>query len=234
MHLPSTDSTNRAAQRLAREGQAAPFWVTADAQTAARGRRGRAWSMGARSLACSAALRPGQSPAHAALRSFAAAVALVEALEMSGVAGGDLSLKWPNDVLFGGDKLAGILLESTQLDGALLLIVGIGVNLGERPAAEQLEPGALPPGYVTGVASGDLFARLAHRFDVWNTQLSTEGFEPLRAAWLARAARLGETITAKLPNCQLSGVFQTVDADGALVLDTANGRRHLAAADVFF
>lgn len=153
---------------------------------------------------------------------------------MSGVASGGLSLKWPNDVLLGGNKLAGILLESTQQDGALLLIVGIGVNLGECPAVEQLEPAALPPAYVTGVAACDLLPRLARRFDFWNTRLSTEGFEPLRTVWLARAARLGETITAKLPNCQLSGVFRTVDADGALVLDTAHGRRHLAAADVFF
>ncbi|MEM7613921.1 MAG: biotin--[acetyl-CoA-carboxylase] ligase [Pseudomonadota bacterium] len=232
--LASTDSTNAEAQRLARDGQPLPFWVSADAQTAARGRRGRAWSGGAGNLGCSAALRPGGDAAGAALRSFAAAVALAEALEDLGVAPARIALKWPNDVLLDDGKLAGILLESTQVQGSLLLVVGIGVNLGSAPEATEVEPGAVPPVRLEGVTPAQLLPPLCTRFAQWNARLSGEGFAPLRNAWLARAARLGTQITARLPGRTLTGRFETVDAEGALVLDIPTGRVHLPAAEVFF
>ncbi|MEM8872269.1 MAG: biotin--[acetyl-CoA-carboxylase] ligase [Pseudomonadota bacterium] len=232
--LATTDSTNAAARRLAMEGQPLPFWVSAAVQTAARARRGRAWIGGEGNLACSAALRPGQSPAGAALRSFAASVALAEALERLGVSPARIALKWPNDVLLDGGKLAGILLESSPLKGALLLVVGVGVNLAVAPDCNDVEPGALVPAALPTVTASELLPPLARRFDHWNTRLTVEGFAPLRSAWLARATRLGTRIEARLPGQTLSGIFETVDGQGALVLDTAMGRQHLAAADVFF
>ena len=179
-------------------------------------------------FAASLAWRPPGGPAAWGLRSFAASLALLEALEGLGVDG--LALKWPNDVLRDGGKLAGILLESPG-DG--LVILGIGVNL--VPAARDVEAGAVPPAALDGaVAPGALLAALVPAFAAWEDRLVTEGFAPLRAAWLARAARLGEEVTARTMTETIRGTFRDVDAEGHLVLDTPQGARRIAAADVFF
>ncbi|MEM8788325.1 MAG: biotin--[acetyl-CoA-carboxylase] ligase [Pseudomonadota bacterium] len=293
LEIATTDSTNaEAARRLAETDP--PFWLRADRQTAARGRRGRAWAMAAGNFAASAVLTPPGGPAAAALRSFTASLALAEAFEALGVARDALALKWPNDVLLDGGKVAGILLETVPLtppqDGVSLpyrdppgrqpriapdpppgrarlrppsararsssivggatasveghgapgtaLIVGVGVNLAAAPPAGDLEPHALPPTALADhgltATPADLLAALAPAFAAWESLLCAQGFGPVRTAWLGRAARLGQHITARLPRESLTGTFASVDDTGAIVLDTAQGRRHLAAADVFF
>ena len=117
---------------------------------------------------------------------------------------------------------------------ASLVVVGIGVNLGSAPEATKVEPGAVPPVRLEGVTPAQLLPPLCTRFAQWNARLSGEGFAPLRNAWLARAARVGTQITARLPGRTLTGRFETVDAEGALVLDIPTGRVHLPAAEVFF
>ena len=118
-----------------------PTWISAKCQTAGTGRRGRAWDTGAGNFSASLIYRPKGEPADLALRSFVAALALFDALEALSGRADIFTLKWPNDVLLRGGKLAGILLES-QPDG---LIVGIGVNLKTPPPVDVLEPRALPP-----------------------------------------------------------------------------------------
>ena len=211
-----------------REGSG-PVWVLAHAQTAARGRRGRPWSMPAGNFAASLAWRPPGGPADHALRSFTASLALAEALEALGVAG--LSLKWPNDVLLHGGKLAGILLEAPEPG---LLIMGIGVNLAVGPDGE-IEPHALPPASLDGgIAPGTLLDTLAATFAAREAELIARGFAPIRRAWLDRAHGLGAPITARMMAETVRGTFADVDGSGHLVLDTATGRRALPAADVFF
>ena len=208
----------------------APLWVLAHRQTAARGRRGRAWAMPPGNFAASLAWRPPGGPAEHALRSFAASLALAEALEGLGVA--DLSLKWPNDVLHRGGKLAGILLESP---GPGLLVLGVGVNLAAAPDAAALEPGAVPPAALDGaIAPEALLDALAPAFAAREAQLVADGFAPLRAAWLARAYGLGERIVARMMTETAAGTFEDVAPDGRLVLATPTGRRMIPAADVFF
>lgn len=151
-----------------------------------------------------------------------------------GVAG--LSLKWPNDVLLEGGKLAGILLESPKDN---LLVLGIGINLIAAPEAADLETGALSAVSLlkaTGlrVTPEEMLDALAPAFATREAQLVTHGFAPIRTAWLDRAARLGDRITARLMNDTITGVFETVDAEGHLVLRTEGGRRSLPAADVYF
>jgi BirA family biotin operon repressor/biotin-[acetyl-CoA-carboxylase] ligase len=146
------------------------------------------------------------------------------------------AMKWPNDVLLGGRKLAGILLE-TGHGGTL--VVGIGVNLAAAPEAAALEPGATPPASLRGatgiaISPEDFLDLLAPAVAAWEARLGAEGFAPLRAAWLARAGRLGEEVTARLPGREIRGRFETVDETGALVLATADGRVALPAAEVFF
>ena len=229
--LDGTDSTQAEAARRAAD---APAWIMARAQSAARGRRGRAWAMPPGNFAASLVWRPRADPAGMALRSFAAALALHDALSALGAA--DLALKWPNDVLLAGGKVAGILLESPAPG---LLILGVGVNLATAPAAGALEPGATAPISLleaTGlrVLPEEMLDRLAPAFADREAQLATHGFAPLRADWLARAARLGHRITARTMAETYEGTFDDVDATGRLVLGTASGPRRIAAADVFF
>lgn len=229
--LARTDSTSAEAARRAAD---APAWILAHVQTAARGRRGRAWSMPTGNFAASLVWHPAADPAAMALRSFAAALALHDALEAMGAAG--LALKWPNDVLLEGGKLAGILLESPAPG---LLILGVGINLVAAPEPSALEPGATAPISLleaTGlrVSPEAMLDRLAPAFAAREAQLITRGFAPIRADWLARAARLGDRITARTMTETMEGTFDDVDATGHLILGTADGPRRIAAADVFF
>jgi BirA family transcriptional regulator, biotin operon repressor / biotin---[acetyl-CoA-carboxylase] ligase len=175
-----------------------------------------------------------------ALRSFAAALALREACVAATNLPNAFSLKWPNDVLLNGGKLAGILLESAgSAKSAHHLAIGIGVNLIAAPDAAQVEPGATPPVsllHETGhrITPEAFLNHLAPAYARWETQLTTQGFAPLRAEWLAHAARLGETIIARTGTASHLGRFETIDDTGALILHTQAGRMAIPAADVFF
>ncbi|MEM1346079.1 MAG: biotin--[acetyl-CoA-carboxylase] ligase, partial [Pseudomonadota bacterium] len=149
-----------------------------------------------------------------------------------------VSLKWPNDALLNGRKVAGVLLESSGRGSRLdWLAIGIGLNLAAHPPrapgaaiapTSLVAEGAAPP---TPQAA---LERLAARLDHWQRLHARAGFEPLRAAWLARASGLGQRIQARTPHTTLSGTYEDVDADGALVLHTAQGRQRIPAADLFF
>ncbi len=169
-----------------------------------------------------------------------AALALRDALEGVMGAGPKLALKWPNDVLVNSGKIAGILLESLTPHGRFEgVAVGIGVNLVAAPTSDDVEARAVPPVSVKGesgvdVTSDMFLSHLAPAFVQWDAQLATYGFAPIRTAWLSHAAKLGETITARLPNEDVTGRFETVDENGYLILTTAKGPRTIAAADVYF
>lgn len=214
-----------------------PEWILALRQVSGRGRRGRAWRDPEGNFAATYLSRPEGAPDQAAQRSFVAALALHEALVQLTGRPEAFSLKWPNDVLLHGGKLAGILLESLGKGGQVgCLAIGIGVNLRAAPEAE---PGAVPPVSLmgeTGVAvSPEAFLDLlAPAYARWEAQLVAYGFAPIRTAWLERAARLGGQITARTLQAEETGVFEGIDASGALVLRTSAGRKSIPAADVFF
>jgi BirA family biotin operon repressor/biotin-[acetyl-CoA-carboxylase] ligase len=234
--LDSIDSTSDEARRRAEAGAAGPLWIMALRQTAARGRRGRVWAAPAGNLSATALLRPETPAREASLLSFAACLAVADLFDaVAPVA--QVSLKWPNDPLLNGRKAAGVLLESAG-DGRRLdwLTVGVGVNLAHHPAPE---PDSWPPTSVaaeTGAAPDPEAALtvLAAAFAGWAGRLAAEGFAPLRAAWLARAARLGEKVVARLPGETAEGAFVDLAEDGALVLSGPTGLRRIHAADVFF
>ncbi|WP_108861570.1 biotin--[acetyl-CoA-carboxylase] ligase [Ruegeria sp. Alg231-54] len=237
--LQEVDSTLNEATRMA-PTTTGPVWIMAHHQTAARGRRGRAWVNPKGNLAATLLMRPQGNPEQAALRSFVAALALFDAcVAVTGRATG-LSLKWPNDVLLNGGKLAGILLESTgQGRSVSHLSIGIGVNLSESPGADRVESGAVRPVSLLSEAGAnvtpeDFLTELAVAYAGYESQFVNYGFEPIRTAWLARAAKLGEVITARTAASETVGTFETVDAGGNLVLNTAKGRVSIPAADVFF
>lgn len=235
--LDQVDSTlNEAARRI--DTLRGPAWILALHQTAARGRRGRAWVHPAGNFAATLVLPGPLQPATAALRSFVASLALYDAFAAATARPGSFALKWPNDVLLNGGKVAGMLLETIGPRGDALSI-GIGVNLAQAPGADQVEPGAVAPVSLmseTGVSvsPADFLDLLAPAYARYEAQFATYGFAPIRTAWLDRAARLGTQITARLPAEAVTGRFDTVDEQGQLVLSTPQGLRRIAAADVFF
>lgn len=218
---------------------AGPTWIIAKEQTAARGRRGRAWVTPAKNFAGTLVMRPKEDAQVTALRSFVAALAVFDAcVDLTGRTVG-FSLKWPNDVLLNGGKLAGILLESVGRDGMVEhLSIGIGVNLEDAPNVAEVEERAFRPTALssagTFVSQDDFAISLASNYAAWETKFTRFGFGPVREEWLARAARIGEVITAKTMQSTHEGTFETVDEQGNLVLKTANGRQAIPAADVYF
>lgn len=237
--LDRVDSTNAEAFRLA-QNLSGPAWIMARRQEAGRGRRGRAWTDPPGNFAATLVMRPECGPADAARISFVAALAVHQALLRLCGPGLNLSLKWPNDVLLNGGKLSGILLESSGSGGRVsMLAVGIGINLASAPDATGVEAGATQPVSLKGetgmtVTADEMLDSLAESFDSWSRQLRDFGFGPIRSAWLARAARLAEPITARTGTSELTGRFDGIDDSGALILTTSQGRQIVPAADIYF
>jgi BirA family biotin operon repressor/biotin-[acetyl-CoA-carboxylase] ligase len=233
--LDEIDSTNEEARRRADAGETGPLWIAALRQSAGRGRRGRPWSTERGNLAATLLMPFQGTPSGAARLGFPAALAVADLLARFTPAK-PVTLKWPNDVLLAGRKASGILLENlgSAADGRLRIAVGIGVNLAHHPAPEETRWPATSIAAETGSAPAFDHAldELAGFLDHWLTVLSRDGFDAIRTAWLARADRLGETIDARLPNGTLTGRFAEIDADGALVLETAHGTRRVAAGEV--
>jgi len=230
---PTLDSTMAEAARLA-PGLGRATWLLALEQTGGRGRRGRDWLHPAGNFAATLIWRPTGPVAGRARYSFVAALALMDALVAVCGRADIFSLKWPNDVLLNSGKLAGILLESIGDH----LLIGIGVNLMTAPAQTALEPRALAAVSLRqkiGLAIGPeaFLDLLAPAFAAREAQFVTGGFSSIRRDWLSRAAHLGQRLTARLPSGDVSGVFQTVDADGLLVLNAPDGVHHIPAAEIF-
>lgn len=234
--LPTVDSTNAEAQRRAAAGEAAPFWVIADTQTAGRGRSGRSWASAAGNLQASLLIRLSAPAPKAYQLSLVAGVAVIDAIRAACPSLPDsarLRLKWPNDILVDGAKTGGILVESGLRAGALEAAIGIGVNLASHP--EDLGRLVTHLGaYAPAPAPTDLLAHLApamqHWLAVWGEGAA---FADVRAAWLARAGEPGEALTINTGAETVTGRFEGLDADGALLLRDADGRtRRFSFGDV--
>ncbi|MHA6264011.1 biotin--[acetyl-CoA-carboxylase] ligase [Arenibacterium sp. CAU 1754] len=236
--LEETDSTMAEARRCIPE-LSGPTWIMARRQTAGQGRRGRPWVNPDGNFAATLVMRPTGTPAEAALRSFTAAVALYYTLGKL-IDRQKLGLKWPNDILLNGGKVSGILLESSGQGGQTnWLSIGIGVNLIAAPDAGAVEPGAVRPVSVVGEGGErsspeDFLFWLAGFFADHERLFQEFGFGPIRRLWLRHAARLGESVMARTGNSEITGVFETVDEAGQLVLNTPKGRVGVSAAEVFF
>src|SRR5579885_2761839 len=228
------DSTSDEAKRLAAAGAAEGTLVWALEQGAGRGRRGRSWVSPRGNLYLSLVLRPAGTARAAAQLGFAAALAVAEACAAVLPAGADVRCKWPNDVLIGGAKAAGILLESVAGagQGVAWMVLGIGVNLASHPAATEFPATSLAAAGAE-VTPEAMLPILAGRLLAWYETWRRQGFAPVREAWLARAFALGGPIRVRLAAGELGGRFAGLDADGMLLLDGAEGPRAIAAAEVF-
>jgi BirA family biotin operon repressor/biotin-[acetyl-CoA-carboxylase] ligase len=224
--LQSVGSTNDEATRLAEEGASEGTVVWAREQTGGRGRRGRVWSSPPGNLYSSTILRPDCPAARAAELGFVAALAVSDMVP----AGRGVRVKWPNDVLVDGGKVAGILPESSIRAGgkAEHVVMGIGVNVGFAPNLPEMRyPGAALGGTVEA-ALESLSAAMARRLAQWRR----EGFEAVRAEWLANAGPLGLEVDVKLGDELVRGRFAGMDREGALLLDTAAGPRRIVAGEL--
>lgn len=228
------DSTNEEATRRARAGDLGPVWLEAGVQTAGRGRRGRAWLSQPGNVFMTyfgATTRP---PAEVALLGFATAVAVGETVDaLAGRAAAQL--KWPNDVLLGGAKVCGILLESGPTSqGAVWFALGVGVNVVSAP--EGLDyPIASLAGLGVREDAASVRARLRAAIGDAARTLAAEGFAPIRARWTGMAIGMGKTVRAQSGAEPIEGRAIGLDADGALRVETPDGQiRSISAGEVYF
>ncbi len=229
-------STNAEALARASLDERGPLWIVASLQTAGRGRRGRAWVSEPGNLYASLLLTDIAPAASTPEICFVAALALHDAVLdcCADLAPARLTLKWPNDLLLDGGKLAGILVEGHTAANGVVSVVGFGVNCRNHPQDTTLKAidlhaagFAVEPAAVLAALDSAMMRRLAE----WDRG---RNFAAIRAAWLTRAAGLGGAIEVKLSDHTIGGTFEAIDASGCLVLLRSDGRREtIRAGDIF-
>ena len=219
------------------EGDAAEgLMLWTKVQTAGRGRMGRAWESPDGNVYASILIQAPEDRATAPQISFVTAVAVADAildLPRHNAPPLPLSYKWPNDVLADGAKVCGILPEmTTDLDGGTWVIVGIGINLKPVDVEEASYPvGSLALHHIDTTLEHTLTVvcrTFAGRLAEWRRG----GFAPVRETWLEKAPAIGSPVSVRLPSGPVHGNFAGLDADGALLLDSPQGRQRILAGDV--
>jgi BirA family biotin operon repressor/biotin-[acetyl-CoA-carboxylase] ligase len=228
-------STSDRAKELADEGAEHGEVVVAEAQTAGRGRRGRAWASPPRkNLYFSVILRPDLPPSRAPELTLVGALALCDAIRQAGVAA---AIKWPNDVLASGKKIAGILTElAAEPDRVHWVVLGAGVNVNARAEdfPEELRGEATSVLLERGhPAPRALFAAACFTaLEGWIDRHAEEGFGVVREAWRERSATLGREVVVKGDGREIVGTAEDIDEAGALLVRTAGGLERILAGDV--
>jgi BirA family biotin operon repressor/biotin-[acetyl-CoA-carboxylase] ligase len=229
--VAETGSTNDDVAALAAAGASEGLWLRAVIQTGGRGRQGRRWGSFAGNLSASTLVRHGPGDPPAPTLALVPAVALHQLLAAHVPAGAELQVKWPNDLMLGGAKLSGILLEKA----GDAVVIGFGVNLAWHPQGLDQAATSVPE---AGAAAPDPEAflhDLAEAFAHWLARWRGEGLGPVRARWLAIAHPRGTPLVARAHDgASIEGLFDGLAADGALRLRLADGSRHVMhAGDVF-
>jgi BirA family biotin operon repressor/biotin-[acetyl-CoA-carboxylase] ligase len=228
--LEQTDSTNLQAKMMADQKAAEGTLIVADTQTLGRGRRGRTWhSPAGRNIYASLILRPQLAPSQAPQITLMAAVALARTLETSAAL--DAKIKWPNDVMVGGKKIAGILTElSTDMESVAYVVVGFGINVNIREAEmpEEIRPIATSIHMQSGTETSRtrLLCDLLENFETAYALLNDEGFGPVMAQWRAMTDIIGQRANVDVMGRRLTGTVAAVDDDGVLILEDDGGAVH--------
>jgi len=235
-YLDTTDSTNTVARQHAATGAAEGTVVIADAQAKGRGRLGRTWvSPPLRNLYMSVVLHPPIEPAAAPQIGLVAGVAVAAAVAEWAPAA---VLKWPNDVLLAGRKVAGILMEmEANVDRIRFVILGIGVNLNTGPEEfpEDLRDKAVSLMTVCGapVDRGTFAARLLAHLEDCYARFVRDGFAAIRPLWEARSCLHGAEVRIDTGGGRVDGIVAGMADDGCLVVRTAPGEDvRVVAGDV--
>ena len=231
------ESTNDEARRLAEQGAAAGAVVVAGEQLKGRGLHGRAWASPPGNLYASLLLRPEGTLGEAAQLSLVASLALAEALIALGPPAAEVRVKWPNDVLVRGAKVAGFLLESAAAadERVAWLIIGSGVNIASAPAGTPYPATALRYEGFLPVTPMDLLGRYLGTLDGWLARWRAGGFAAVRSAWLALGSRSGDRVRLRLGREEVAGHFLDVTDQGALlVAQDGDRRRRITAGELLF
>ncbi len=218
-------STNDEAMSRVALGDPGRLWIVADEQSRGRGRFGRQWRSPPGNLYASLLLIDPAPPPLSAQLGFVAGVALASALRKMLGGDGKLKLKWPNDALYDGAKLSGLLLEaSCQPSDLFACVIGFGVNCQSSPVDAPYPTASLQS---VGAAKADretLFAALSDSvvdwLDIW---ARGENFAAIRAAWLDYAGGIGGPVKVSRNGAQRQGIFRGVDAQGRMLLETPDG-----------
>ena len=236
VHFYDTSSTNNEAKRLAADDAVEGTIVVSEAQTLGRGRLNRGWfSPPGGGVWVSVILRPPFPPQEAPKCTLMAAVATVEAIrEASGL---NCGIKWPNDILWQGRKLVGILTEmSAEMDAINFVVLGIGINvsLQERDFPEELRNigASVSMGAEREVSRVEVLQKLLERLEYWYQVVKQEGFEPVLEAWRRESVTLGQPVRVLAGEETYDGVAEELAEDGSLLVRTENGLRRVLAGDV--
>ncbi len=218
-------------------GEGGPCWFMARSQSNGRGRRGRMWHSKPGNLYASLLLPVNCDPAAIPGLSLLAALGVHDALiSLPGAAQmqAQLRLKWPNDVLLGDKKIAGILLETISAQGGIdKVVIGCGINISHCPEIRE-KPATCLADYAVGCKREDLLSQLAAAFEKRLSEWSHgHNFAATRKAWLSRARGLGEIMSAGHRGKKLNGIFETIDSGGALILRLDDGsRQHISSGEI--
>ena len=233
-HHALLGSTNETAKQRAELGCPHGTVIWADEQTAGHGRYGRPWHSPPGNLLFSAVLRPSVAVSRGVELGFLVALIVAECVAEVLPPSASVALKWPNDVQVDDAKVAGVLPEAGTSDTALnWIVIGVGLNLAHAPTDTPYPATSLRAHGVSMTPEQALrkfLARLEHRVHGWEN----EGFGPVREAWLAFGPRLGTEVTVTKGDLRQRGVFNGLDADGAMLLATAEGTRRISAGEVAF
>ncbi len=236
LSFDSLDSTNEEAKRLARAGGSHGAVIWAKKQNEGKGRMGRNWVSSEGNLFVSVLLQPQKPLSELAQLSFVASVAALEAIAPLLDDKDALKTKWPNDLLLSGRKLGGILLESfrTETSDQPWVIVGVGINIDSYPPRTEFPATCLKDAGVELVSAKIILSRFIHHFIERYDQWCSKGFAPIRKEWLEHSWNLKKRIIARLPDNEMDGIFEGIDASGSLLLTLDGGKKQtIHAGDVY-
>jgi BirA family biotin operon repressor/biotin-[acetyl-CoA-carboxylase] ligase len=240
VRLESCDSTNAEARRRADAGEPGPLWIWSMRQSAGRGRNGRTWQSQPGNLFASLLLGLQCPLSTASQLALVAGIAAYETVAsfLPYEEHSDLVLKWPNDVLFGEEKVAGVLLESVSATrgAGCKVVVGTGINIASHPK-DLPQPATSLSAHGAGVTVGAALEALAVNTHSWISRWEQgSSFTRVRRAWLDRAGPTGRPIKVRIRDGEeAEGTFAGLDSAGSLRLVTSDGtERRIAAGDVFF
>lgn len=226
------DSTSLEAKRRAEQGAVKPLWILALRQRAGYGRRGSAWMQNEGDVAATLLFAPAASGEKLPQLSFVAALAVFDSIRRYAPKA-IVSLKWPNDILVDGKKIAGLLLELVSPPNSPLIVaLGVGVNvvtspeIADYPTSKLIDYCAPPP------SPHEFVRTLDEAFAAWRLRWEAGGFPEIRDEWLSHAAHLGERISVRSPSETIVGVFEDLDSEGNLILSSPEGRRLIAAGAI--
>jgi BirA family biotin operon repressor/biotin-[acetyl-CoA-carboxylase] ligase len=234
--LESADSTNNQAALLLQKGTADQTVVTAKIQTAGRGRYGRQWVSEEGNLFASLILKPGGDTATWGQLGFVLSLGIADAL-LKILPERDVRVKWPNDVLVGGRKIAGVLLEiKPDAKGNDGLIAGFGVNCVSHPAKADTPATNLTAELGGEVAPERVLEGVLEAFGGHYGLWQEKGFAAIRPLWLARAKDLNKQVSVRFAGKEIKGEFVDIGSDdGALYIRKPDGEtERLSAGDVYF